>query len=444
MASLRLISRRSFSVAVAAEEAHPFIRPFGCTRRLFLQDPYYSPAALSALAQDIHTLTQNEAINSVLIGPEEPNNMLSYIRDLDLQYAFSDDYTHGYPDENHLVSGVLDPSVPLTTPMLQHAQALAKALRGDPNDTKVPTIAVLDGYLHDAGAAWLQSSYVIGTSHSFLQVQNPCRGLSFDPVGLSYRLKYMKGPFRRSIALILGLTGYTANADDLFATGLVTHQIETPSELGILENVLAQLPSWKDQALIHVPKRNYGDRHSDRDHNRSFRNVTVADAIEAYCGGLELAWDEATACMDASLDPEFEEHMPTLESTLVNYAATLDDLLEMAKTPEDVMEALQQVAAEEHPDDPEEQEGVEVAKKLLKGMQKASPLALSAIFRLVDEPGKTFEACLEQEMTVQQRLIQGPDYASWQEREEGWTHSSLKAVTNDEVEALFQPQEASK
>ena len=97
--------------------------------------------------------------------------------------------------------------------------------------------------------------------------------------------------------------------------------------------------------------------------------------------------------------------------------------------------------------DVEERECAELAVSLLEDMEAQSPLALKAVHRLLTEGGgrgESFESCMEREKTVQMNLLQGEDFKRWAKsgKCEGdfgnWMHKSIKDVTNDEVEALFQ------
>lgn len=56
--------------------------------------------------------------------------------------------------------------------------ALASAVMGDSNKTKVPTICIPHGIITNGGFCFLLSSYVMTTRESCFRILNPSRGLS--------------------------------------------------------------------------------------------------------------------------------------------------------------------------------------------------------------------------------------------------------------------------
>merc|ERR1712210_352904 len=79
---------------------------------------------------------------------------------------------------------------------------------------------------------------------------------------------------------------------------------------------------------------------------------------------------------------------------------------------EDIIAKLRHVERTES----KERDIILIAKNLADQMEAYCPLALLAVnklLRLGERPGETLETCIEREMKVQLRLIEGIDYQNW-------------------------------
>lgn len=452
-----------------------FIRSVGCTRRVFLKETHLNASEMEGLAYRIRTLTKNEGLNSIIISADEdnPHSLPTSMIDRDYPYLRNESVDDGFPPEPGHVYRVLDGFNPLDVYTSgQHVQSqdlltslsdLAMALRGDARSTKIPTISIPHGHFTDGGFVVALCSHVLATPQSKFTITNPSKGLGLDPVGLSYILPRLGREFQQPAAdyagcgLLLALTGYTANAADLMETGLATQYLESTHALGLLETTLAELRPWNQQALVKNPIRFHGQPEPTNDHNAEFRNVSVAEAIHNFTSyradGADM-WtfsdQDAYAVDDPSIE-DWEDGIPWHEmrsSNLVNYAATFDDIFRSESTVLGVLERFREVAARETTD-PEEQEGILVAKDICQRMEAQSPLALCAVYRLLQEGSKNLEtlhSCMARERRVQAALLAGDDFCTWaQYRTDtddaasfgGWKHDSVSEVTDDEVTELL-------
>ena len=294
-------------------------------------------------------------------------------------------------------------------------------------------------------------------------ILNPSRGLAFDPIGLSFILPRLGQEFEQPVAqypgagMILALTGMHANAEDMMETGLATNYIESVSTLGTLERTLGNLLPWNQQAILKEPPRNHGAPRPKEDVNAAYRNVGVAGVMNAFtayqAAGGEMWGTEKENYMpgeDPSLELDPIPWQDDRESDLVDFAATFDEIFRREATLGGVLERFREVASRKT-NDKEEQEGIDVAKDFVKRMQSRSPLAMSAVFRLMQmgsREGETLESCMTREKRVQEKLFGAGDFEAWgnhaikykQSQEPpfgGWKHKSVMDVTKDEVDELF-------
>jgi len=77
-----------------------------------------------------------------------------------------------------------------------HTNANANTNAAKRNDTqqyvsKIPFISIPHGSISDRGYALAMGSYVLATPNSRFGISNPSRGLSLDPIGLSYILIFL-------------------------------------------------------------------------------------------------------------------------------------------------------------------------------------------------------------------------------------------------------------
>jgi len=578
------------------------IRQVGCTRRVFLTEPYLTKDEIEGLAYRIRTLTRNGSINSVLVssaisestagidydlldggggtdGDEDDDAMSMSMSMLTLPSSLLERNSPYRYDESYDADAALFPPKPgyawqvacgydplsllpkgggendynnadrgttsVASELLERVRDLALAVRGNSaggngradgggggrrqqprNDwvsfrqhqqqhrqnassnhrgavgggggaasssaatatTKVPVVTVLDGAVEDAGFAFCRASYVLATKEACFAVRNPSRGLSFDPVGLSYTLPRLgsefgqpSGQYAPSCGMILGLTGYQADAEDMMETGLATNYVESSSILGELEMTLSEISPWNQQGLLKNPIKFHGHYQppwDDHDHNAQFRNVAVADAVHCFtdyrADGTDM-WDcrptkdgeEVDASFIIGEDPSLEtEYVPwdeTRSSSLVDYASTFHDIFVTEKSVAGILERFREIAGRSAAD-ADEQEGIDVAADFCSRIGKQSPLAVSVVHKLMligNRPGETLESCMDRELRVQAKLFGMHDYEAWarytikQQKKKrrkggddedvstqhqpftGWKHRNLDEVTDDEVAELI-------
>ena len=85
----------------------------------------------------------------------------------------------------------------------------------------------------DAGYALCVGGFVLATPDTCFRVLNPSKGLSFDPIGLSFVLPRLGWEFKQRSAEYTGCgllhaltTGMEANASDSMETGIATHFVD--------------------------------------------------------------------------------------------------------------------------------------------------------------------------------------------------------------------------
>jgi enoyl-CoA hydratase/carnithine racemase len=474
--SIALIKDEGFDTA----NTPAFIRQVGCTRRVFLLQPYMSSAELEGLAYRIKTLTKNDGINSVLIATDNTDDiangaMPSILVDRDHPYIRDESVDEGFapaPGQTFHVAGGYDPlelykqgkhkDAEYVAILLQNLAALASAVMGDSHRTKVPTICIPHGIITDGGFAFLLASYVMTTRESCFRILNPSKGLSLDPVGLSYFLPRLGMEFRQPAAqysgcgMIVGLMGFEADHSDMLETGLATNYMETPVALGLLEHTLSEIPPWSQQGLLKNPVRYHSDPVPSIDHNGAFRNVAVADAIHCCSSGRADGSDMWTYTEPTFEDPSLEtDPVPWHEyrvSDLVNYAATFDGIFKNNSELTGILESLREVAGR-HTNDPEEQEGIDVAADFVARLERQSPLAVSVVHRMLRmgaSSHETLRSCLAREHRVQKNMFGREDFEHWAahavndkiggEPFTNWKHKCIADVKHDEVTEIIEAE----
>lgn len=337
-----------------------------------------------------------------------------------------------------------------------------------PYTSKIPFVSVTHGSLSDGGYALAMGSYAFATPDSRFQIANPMKGLSFDPIGLSYILPRLGWENRQATAhypvgSILGLTGYVADGVDMVESGLATHFIQSVGDIGILERALAELPPYHQQGLKKKPIQKYGHVSNDgssgsmlQDVNAQYRNVAVANLIHAVsdfdAAGQEYATrrEEKFFLMDEDPSLVLEggddrgDYLEERDSMLFSIAATFEDVFYKEDSLEGIMESLKGIAQSSTDDN--DAQVIKIAKELLDGMEAQSPLALHANQKLMTM-GKgnkqNLETCMEREKNVLLKLFEKEDFKNWVNSglEAGgfkdWKHKSVKEVTPDEVKELF-------
>lgn len=477
-----------------------YISTLGCARRVFLLDPYLNATELEGLSYRIKTLTRNEGLTAVLIASDSPKYaaeraeeegsahyshsqglpLTDYVLDREDRERFSadmwaEDPLPPAPGKSWLVSSGYDPLAlykrgehvqpAAVDALFDGLQDLSRSVRGT-QGSKIPTLMVPHGQVADSGMVFLYASYVLATEETSFRILNPSRGLTLDPVGMSYLLPRLGREFNQpasrfpGCALILALMGYEASASDMMETGLATNFMESYDGIIDLEDGLAALPPWNQQALTKKPVRFYNDPEPTRDHNADFRNVAVADlvhSVSAYrADGADFwthGYDDHTM-VDPSLD--FVNAVPDFglrESDLVNFAATFQNIFNQEKNVMGILERFREIAGRVS-ENPEEQEGIAVAQDFVSRLEKQSPLALAVTYRLLwlgAGAGETIETCMARERKAQSKLIRMADFENWArhqtkkrnpDEEAGdftqWKHESVTEVTNDEVAEILE------
>lgn len=449
-------------------------------RRILLVNPTLTLQELHGLAYRLKLLTRNKSLSSILIG----NNVTSHKHDVLLPTILSeldDDYDEDRDDDTipQFSNGYDVLNYPSTyhRRLLEGLQSLALAVNGnnDTNDnTCIPTISVPHGHTTDGGYAFLMATHVLTTQSSTYQILNPSRGLSFDPIGLSYMLPRLGWEYDQPCAeyptgTLLALTKYTANGEDMVETGLATHYLQSIHKMGSLERALGELKPWENQGLYKPSSRLYtGERtgfltnKSREIMNVQYHNVAVCHLLHGCCvydaAGQEIVLDNE----DIKHPLQWAEDKPGVideykdcslfygerRSRMVDVAATFSEIFQ-EPTVIGMMERLREVAHSSltevlYEDDVDARE---IAKELVSDMESQCPLALRVVHALMQlgaRDGETLESCMEREMAVQLKLMEGQDYQNWCQsqrntQKEGcsWKHESVTHVRDVEIEELL-------
>ena len=489
------------------------IQQVGGTRRIFILNKNFTKEELDGLAYRIQVLAKNTSLNSILMANHTPNDddeeddlllpssVLELERNSHRSVQNNDDYDYQLPSSiiAHFSTGYDPHYLHKLHPTQQRSyltslQNLALSIKGQHTSessnyyTKIPLITIPHGQIYDSGYALTMGSYTLATSSSSYQLLNGYRGLSLDPIGLSYLLPRLgwewNQPCRNysmALGLVLALTGWKVQGSDLVETGLATHYLGDYSDFedkaSTLEKALSELPPYSSRiGLGTKPKSYYGQQNNGNTTSTNnttahgkIRNQAVANLLLNICeydaAGQEI-FDATTATsferhifrQDPSLVLEHERNhiLEHRNSKLVNVAATLQHVFEDETSVYGIMERLREISSnssstattlqqEEELED-ERQVG-HLAKDLLNNMEKQSPLALSVIYKLMERGGKdvesSLETCMERELNVQCKLLQGEDFQNWIKSGEkemefrGWKHTSVKDVTEDEVLELL-------
>jgi enoyl-CoA hydratase/carnithine racemase len=478
--SIYSIKTKGFDV----ENAGAALRQVGTTRRVFLLDPYLTTEEIEGLAFRLRVMSNNQGISSVLIATDDDDDVAysaiaSSARDSEELYvpvvdipqlgsaAVKDDrhiwhVAGGYNPRDLFQTGNYKDPVAIQT-FMDGLQSLALATRGDEVTTRIPIVTLPHGLVNDGGYALCMGSYMLASPDTCFAILNPSRGLAFDPIGLSFILPRLGQEFEQPVAqfpgagMLLALTGMHATAQDMMETGLATNYIDSVSTLGTLERTLGNLLPFDQQGLLKEAPRNHGEPRPKEDVNAAYRNVGVAGVMNAFtsyqAAGGEM-WGTETENYMPGEDPSLElDPIPWQdhrESDLVDFAATFDEIFRRENTLPGVFERFREVASRKT-NVREEQEGIDVAKDLVERMQSRSPLAMSAVFRLMQlgsREGETLESCMEREKRVQAKLFGAGDFEAWGNHAMkyspiqeppfgGWNHKSVADVTKNEVDELL-------
>lgn len=458
-----------------AGNAGAVIRDVGCTRRVFLANPHLSTDEIEGLAYRIKMLTQSTALNSVLIASTNdddtatgalPSSIMEFENKFSQDNGRHDDFvflfSSGY-DALELYESSRHKDVAHLQRLLDALGDLATATRGDSTTTRIPVITLPHGLVHDGGYALCLGGFVLATQDTCFRVLNPSKGLSFDPIGLSFILPRLGWEYNQLSAeytgcgLLLALTGMEANFSDMMETGLATHFVGDVNIVPMLERALGEMPPWEQQGLMPRPKTYYGSTEDLGDYNAMYRNIGVGNLIHAFSSynaeGKDLyIKNEAYYNMDdnPSIDLDYTPVQVNRESDLVNFAATFDDVFRREKSVEGIMESLGEIGAR-HSSDPEEMEGIAVANDLFERMKRQSPLALRVIYTLMERGSsrsEKLETCIEREKQAQLNLFQHADFEKWARHEQAnsskegqyftnWTYKTVAEVPQAQVDEII-------
>jgi len=503
------------------------MRPMGNSRRVFLLNPHLEAQDFEGLACRVRALSKSESINSLLIATDDQvdyntkksddnnkniisnNNCLPRFLTQYKEINFSGVGFDMDPEPNHTwyVAGGYDPAQiiniddndppPKIDYLLKSLSELAMAVQGSNAETKIPIITMPHGAITDGGYALCMGSYVLATDETSLSILNPSRGLSFDPIGYSYILSRLGWEYEQDskkysgCGMIMALSGYEANCNDMVETGLATHLIGDSGVLPILEEELATLPAWNQQGLVRKPQKFYGQsnniNHQNHNHqqqnflqqqlqrnpipthvhdvNKKFRNRSIAHLINqisdvAADSSNEFPFDFTAIYEDGNDDASLDtEHVPYdagfFSSPLVGMAADLDDIFRHESSLEELTERLKEVAAVLDSDSIDEENitTATAAKTLVDRMERQSPLSLRVVYQLMKMGSNrraTMENCIAREGMAQRKLMAGADFRNWLRHVQkfggdearappflGWQYSNIKEVTAEEVEELL-------
>ena len=472
------------------------IRQVGATRRIFLLNSHMTGEEMDGLAHRIKILGKNSGLNSILLSNNLEQNSCD---DVDFIFPSSAldickpdntldcsigarndeaspkergtvwDVAGGY-DARALVGESPDEKREVLNAMMR----LALSIKGNKvsyqnvkNDyaSKIPFISVTHGSLSDGGYAFAMGSYAFVTPDSRFSIQNPSRGLSFDPIGLSFILPRLGWEHKQAasnypLGSVLAYTGFVADGFDMIESGLATNYIDSTNKVGYMERALSELPSYSQQGLRKAPIKKYGQSSEGtldlRDVNGQYRNVAVANLLHDVCDFDAAGQDYASPKHEASfradedpslvLDGERMQYFEERSSILMTAAATFDDVFRKEDTVQGMLDQLRQYTSVNAKNE-EHEKALSLAKDLLEGMESQSPLALHAVHKLLRAGrGKkqTLESCMEREKIVLLNLFEKEDYKNWAKSGLGagefkdWKHKSVHEVTKDEVEELFQ------
>ena len=255
----------------------------------------------------------------------------------------------------------------------------------------------------------------------------------------------------------------------MIETGLATHYMESMGKLATLERTLSELRPYYQQGILDTPIQPYRGAFHEytppsthrttgggevEDINAEFRNVAIANILYATCtydaSGYELgnSWmdeqnfykkNSSMYPFDPSLnfgsDKEQLLHQDRT-SLLRDLAATLDSTIQQESSVQGIMERFQQIISDSSSQQEEEEKQCQMlVQGLLNTMQQSSPLALRAIYRLLQvgkDEAETWDSCIQREASVQRNLLQHSDFQT-----QKWKHASVADVTDDEVEELL-------
>mmetsp|Transcript_32400 Transcript_32400/g.48848 ORF Transcript_32400/g.48848 Transcript_32400/m.48848 type:complete len:502 (+) Transcript_32400:71-1576(+) len=456
----------STGVSSDASGAGVHISKIGCLRRVFILNSHLSLDEMKGMAYRIRLLSKNPSLNSILISPSIGDGNIgtlpSSVFDVDEleEYLDKDNIPHlgGYNPLSLYKSGAYKEE-DVVKQLLDCLSDLSLAIRGDAEGTRIPVLTLPLGLVHDSGYALCTGGYVLATENTSFRIMNPSRGLSFDPIGLSFILPRLGWEFQQQSAdyvgcgLILALSAMEANAEDMMQTGLATHYIGSASKLGQFESCLADLSPWNQQELLRRVPRFYGQPERTEDFNKDYRNASVANLIKTFSTYeiREGILFDPNVILPNEDDPSLNlDHEPVYlkrKSKLLNHAVMFDAIFKQENTVFGIVERLKEVANRDSIDE-EMKETISMAKSLVQRIEQQSALAVSVVYRLMQVGGKrgqSMDSCIEREKNAQVKLFKEQDFQNWakhtasskcDERFSDWEYKRLDDVPEDQVKEI--------
>lgn len=111
-----------------------------------------------------------------------------------------------------------------------------------------PYISLISGVVMGGGLGLsAHGSHVVVTPDAFASMPEMNIGF-FTDVGMSYRLQHLRKRPSLDLGMFLALTGYRLRANDMMATGLATHLVDSLD--GLLERIVEEGPGVLDEVAV--------------------------------------------------------------------------------------------------------------------------------------------------------------------------------------------------
>lgn len=111
-----------------------------------------------------------------------------------------------------------------------------------------PYISLISGVVMGGGLGLsAHGSHVVVTPDAFASMPEMNIGF-FTDVGMSYRLQHLRKRPSLDLGMFLALTGYRLRANDMMATGLATHLVDSLD--GLLERIIDEGPGVLDEVAV--------------------------------------------------------------------------------------------------------------------------------------------------------------------------------------------------
>jgi hypothetical protein len=460
------------------------ILPVQCARRVLFREAQMTADEMHGLAFRLQVIGTNGAVSAVVVAPDQyQNGRVSALNYLDpvlkersnLDFPLNPFKVHDcLTGMDHLQVRAKKINEPNQQDELRYllngASELVKACN---QMKKSPIVTVTNGLVADSGYALCMGRYVVATENTRFAITTPYKGLTLDPVGLSYTLnrlgrdyKQPCAPHAHAMGNILALTGFTANGGDMVATGLATHYGSWGAlDLAHLEETLGNIPPYEEQTQWSKERSHYqplpffrgrfatgriaANRHKQGRNapppflpENRLSDAAVANALDTITDGNVLGGGLFTAMTSADL------HLAEdLDTSLDTFGETFAKIFERDSI-EGMLDGLAQAKNLEGAD----ADYKAAAELLHTGMKAQSPLALLVTHRLmtmgrstIKGEGQTLEKCMARERKAQQQMFMGQDYKNWADAqlkgEPGkfaWKHKSVGEITKQEVDDILE------